>query len=216
LGVDAPRVLNLPGGEPILHHGASNGPQLLVLQPLFEEMNRCRALVSRLCRGLAARGFGCWLPDLPACGESEPSIESIGWTDWTVAIEDALALISREAEPAIGTVALRGGALLDAPSPSRWRLSPVAGASLLTDLRRAGLLASGAYPLTDAMSDRVSRAEPEGAARTVRLDGDERQCELRVAGPALWRRPEPLDHPDLAALLVEDIGAWASARLSTR
>ncbi|MDB5738004.1 MAG: hypothetical protein JWO65_1672 [Sphingomonas bacterium] len=204
-----PRVLSLRGGEPILHHGASDGPQLLLLQPLFEEMNRCRALVATLCRILAARGFGCWLPDLPGCGESLRELDTVGWDDWTGAIEETSALIRRETgNAAIGTVAIRGGALLDAPAPHRWRLSPVAGASLLTDLRRAGLLASGAYPLSDALADPLSQAEPHESARVVRLDGDERPCDLQLQGPAIWRRPEPYAAPELAALIAEDVQDW--------
>ncbi len=207
-----PRVSSLPGGEPILHYGGAAGPQLLVLQPLFEEMNRCRALVAALCRGVAARGIGCWLPDLPGCGESERTLEGVGWRAWTGAVDDALALIARDAgSPALGTVAIRGGALLDTGSPRRWRLSPVAGASLVTDLRRSGLLASGAYALGEALSAPLSAADPIGAARVVRLVGDERPCDLRVEGPMVWRRPEPLAAPDLAAALVEDIAAWSEA-----
>jgi pimeloyl-ACP methyl ester carboxylesterase len=204
-----PRVLSLPGGEPILHYGAAAGRQLLVLQPLFEEMNRCRALVAALCRDLAARGIGCWLPDLPGCGESERALEEIGWADWTGAVDHALALIAREGGgTAFGTVALRGGALLDASTERRWRLSPVAGASLVTDLRRSGLLASGAYALGEALSGPLASAEPDGAARVVRLTGDERPCDRSVDGPVLWRRPEPLAAPELAAALAEDIAAW--------
>ncbi|HEY0270155.1 MAG TPA: hypothetical protein VGC10_04100, partial [Sphingomonas sp.] len=187
-------------------------PQLLLLQPLFEEMNRCRALVARLCRDFAARGHGCWLPDLPGCGESARALESVGWSDWTGTIEAALALVARESgAPAVATVAIRGGALLDAPSPRRWRLSPVAGASLLTDLRRAGLLASGAYPLPPALAGPLGGAEPDGSARVMRLDGDERPCDLRGTGPALWRRPEPLDSPELAAAIAGDVDRWIAA-----
>ena len=207
-----PRVLTLPGGEPILHYGAADGPQLLVLQPLFEEMNRCRALVAALCRGLAARGLGCWLPDLPGCGESTRALKTVGWSDWTDSASCALALIAHETgAPALGTVAIRGGALLDTPAPRRWRLSPVAGASLVTDLRRSGLLASGAYALAEALSTPLRAAEPGDTARIVRLVGDERPCDVRVDGPTLWRRPEPLAAPELAALLAEDIAAWSAA-----
>ncbi len=206
-----PRVLTLPGGEPILHYGAADGPQLLVLQPLFEEMNRCRALIATLCRDLATRGIGCWLPDLPGCGESARALATVGWGDWTGATADARALIVQETgSPALGSVAIRGGALLDAPAPRRWRLSPVAGASLVTDLRRSGLLASGAYALAEALSGPLCAAEPDGEARVARLAGDERPCDVRVDGPMLWRRPEPLSAPDLAALLAEDIDAWAA------
>jgi hypothetical protein len=204
-----PRVLSLPGGEPLLHYGPATGPQLLVLQPLFEEMNRCRALVAALCRGLATRGVGCWMPDLPGCGESVRGLEAVRWSDWTDAVGATCSWIAAESgAPPAGSVALRGGALLDTGAARRWRLSPVSGASLLTDLRRSGLLASGAYPLGAALAEPLNRAQPEGAARTVRLSGDERPCDARIDGPAIWRRPEPESAAALADTLVEDITTW--------
>ena len=207
-----PRVLTLPGGEPILHYGPADGPQLLVLQPLFEEMNRCRALVAALCRGLAAQGIGCWQPDLPGCGDSVRALETVGWGDWTTAIDDARALIAGETGGTThGAVSIRGGALLDAAAARRWRLSPVAGKSLFTDLRRAGLLASGAYALGDGLSEPLGRADTKGAARIVRLAGDEREADRHVEGPIVWRRSEPVAAPDLAAVLADDIAAWCAA-----
>ena len=209
-----PRVLSLPGGEPMLHYGAGDGPQIIVLQPLFEEMNRCRLVVATLSRALAARGFGCWLPDLPGCGDSARALESVGWNDWLKAVLDSSRLVATDTGQApFGTIAIRGGALLDRGGTRRWRFSPVTGASLMTDLRRSGLLARGAYPLAGPLAEAVGRAEADTAAetRTVRLDGDERPCDLRVAGPAVWRRPEPLAAPELAALLADDIAAWATA-----
>jgi hypothetical protein len=207
-----PRVLSYGEGETLLAYGPAEGPQLVLLQPLFEEMNRCRALVARLCRYLSARGYGCWLPDLPGCGESRRALESVGWQDWTDAVDDVLAIVARDSgSPAVGSVAIRGGCLLDAPSPRRWRLSPVPGASLLTDLRRARLLAGGAYQLSDTFAASLQGAEPGAGARVLRLDGDDRPCDRHLPGPPLWRRPEPEDSPELAEWLAEDIDAWASA-----
>lgn len=205
-----PRVLSLPGGEPILHHGPSDGLQFLVLQPLFEEMNCCRAFVARLCRGLAAHGYGCWLPDLPGCGESARALETVRWSDWLDAVMELDRLLAVETGQApYGTISIRGGALLDSAGMRRWRLSPVSGASLVTDLRRSGLSASGAYPLTDDLADALGQAEPDGSAgaRTLRLLGDDRAADRHVDGPALWRRPEPIDDPVFAATLVGDIVA---------
>ena len=50
--------------------GAADAPPILFVPPLFEEMNRTRALIAAIMRALAARGYGCWLPDLPGTGES--------------------------------------------------------------------------------------------------------------------------------------------------
>src|SRR5687767_1953312 len=93
-----------------------DGPALLFLPPLFEEMNRTRALLAATMRALAARGFGCWLPDLPGTGESERALEAVSWTDWREAAAEAF-----KAAGAVASVGLRGGTLLDDPAPARWR-----------------------------------------------------------------------------------------------
>ena len=173
-------------------------------------MNRCRALVVAVCRGLAARGFGCWLPDLPGTGESLRVLDDVAWADWTAAIADAAALIGRETGTSPASIAIRGGALLDAPFAKRWRLSPVAGASLHADLRRAGLTgeAFAGYAMSPTLAASLAAAVPAGDARTVRLAGDERDADLRLDGPPPWRRAEPVSDAALSASLIDDIAAF--------
>jgi hypothetical protein len=212
---DAPRVHDLTGGA-LLSYGPSDGPQLIVLQPLFEEMNRCRALVVAVCRTLAARGIGCWLPDLPGTGESPLALEEVGWDDWHAAVIATADLIVHETGSRPRSVAIRGGALLDgAIDGPRWRLSPVPGASLLTDLRRSAL-ASGSgeapagYTIPPALAEALQGAVPDNAPaiRTIRLTGDARPANAHVDGPALWRRSEPASDAALAALLADDMTEW--------
>jgi hypothetical protein len=207
--VPRPRALSLPDGTPMLAYGAQDARPLLLLQPLFEEANRCRALIATLCRTLATRGIGCWLPDWPGTGESPHALDDTRWPDWIAAVEAALRLSG-----ARHVAAIRGGALLDADVPAgceRWRFVPVAGASLLTDLRRTALAGgdgSAGYPVPPGLHAALAAAEPRGSARTLRLEGDARPCDLRLPGPALWRRAEPAGNDTLAALLADDIAAW--------
>jgi pimeloyl-ACP methyl ester carboxylesterase len=186
------------------------GPALLFLPPLFEEMNRTRALLATVMRGLAAEGFACWLPDLPGTGESERALGTVAWEDWREAATAAF-----EAAAAIATVGVRGGALLDRPSPVRWRFAPIAGASLARDLARAGLMAEGGggYAPTEALLAALAAAEPETGAnvRTVRLASDRAEAELKLDGAPLWRRAEPQNSYELAAAIVSDIGQWVRA-----
>ena len=95
-----------------------SGRALLFLPPLFEEMNRTRALLASTMRALAAQGFECWLPDLPGTGESERALEEVSWQDWREAAAAAF-----EAAGASASVSLRGGALLDEAAPARWRIA---------------------------------------------------------------------------------------------
>ena len=185
-----------------------DGPALLFLPPLFEELNRTRALLAATMRRLAAKGFGCWLPDLPGTGESERALAEISWQDWREAAAAAVA-----AAGAVVTVAVRGGALLDEAAPARWRFAPATGASLARDLARAGLMTEGGggYSPSQALLGPLAAAEPAPGAivRTLRLATDRAEADLKVDGPALWRRSEPGTSDDLADALAADLAAWS-------
>jgi hypothetical protein len=215
-----PRVHRYADGEFMLAYGPKSGPQILVLQPLFEEMNRCRAFVADLCRTLATRGIGCWLPDLPGTGESLRPLESIGWADWVTAGDDAAMLIGTETGTPPLSVAIRGGALIESDQASRrWRLSPTTGRSLLSDLRRSALASGGdpaapaGYRIGDNLVTRLETGVLPGGSdiRTLRLLSDDREADLRIEGTPIWRRPEPVSDPAMLALVADDIAEWARA-----
>jgi hypothetical protein len=190
--------------------GAEGAPALLFLPPLFEELNRTRALLSATMRALAAEGFGCWLPDLPGTGESERSLEEVSWQDWRDAAAAAFA-----ASGTAATISLRGGALLDDMADARWRFAPVAGSSLARDLSRAGLMTEGGggYAPSEALLAALGAAEPAAGeiVRTARLATDRAEAELKLEGPPLWRRAEPQTSPELAAAMALDISTWVRA-----
>lgn len=187
-----------------------SGPALLFLPPLFEEMNRTRALLAAAMRKLAALGFQCWLPDLPGTGESERALESVTWADWREAAAAAFKTAG-----AVASVSLRGGALLDAAAPARWRFAPATGASLARDLARAGLMTEGGggYSPSLALLDPLAAAEPEagGKVRTIRLSTDRGEADLKLEGPPLWRRAEPQNSSELAEAMALDISQWVRA-----
>ncbi len=56
---------------------AEDAPAILFVPPLFEEMNRTRALIVAVMRRLAKRGHGCWLLDLGGTGESERDLAEV-------------------------------------------------------------------------------------------------------------------------------------------
>jgi pimeloyl-ACP methyl ester carboxylesterase len=184
-----------------------SGPSLLFLPPLFEEMNRTRALLVSAMRALAGRGFGCWLPDLPGTGESERALADVSWQEW---LEAAAAAF--EAAGAVATVGLRGGALLDGAASVRWRFAPATGASLARDLARAGLMAEGGggYAPSGALLAALAEAEPAtgGHIRTLRLSTDRGEADRKLEGPPLWRRAEPQNSPELADAMASDISQW--------
>jgi len=207
--------------EWLMRIGAPEGRPLLFLAPLFEEMNRTRALLAATMRALAPRGYCCWLPDLPGTGESERALDDIGWDDWRDAARDAAAAVAVKAGRSPAIASLRGGALLDdaAEAACRWRFAPADGASLSRDLLRASLVAPhqraagldlAGYRLSEALLDALAKAIPAPLEplRVVRLASDRGDADAKLDGPALWRRSEPASSPALAAALAEDFSAW--------
>lgn len=208
------------------------GAPVLLVPPLFEELNRCRALLAHVIRGLASAGFMAVLPDLPGTGESLRSLDATGWEDWI----GALGMLSfdlnvRAQVPLLAS--FRGGCLLEeqVDAIGRWRFAPpVAGSALTRDLVRAKqatmpdkpradtieaaarteLTEFAGYPVPPALWAGVSEATlPDAdAVRTVRLETDPAPADLKLAGKPLWRQSEPGNDPALAALLATDIAQW--------
>jgi pimeloyl-ACP methyl ester carboxylesterase len=194
--------------------GPPHAPSILFLPPLFEEMNRTRALIAAIMRRVAARGFGCWLPDLPGTGESLRPLETINWESWRSAVAAAAQQVGHGGQMA-AVVSIRGGALLDdgIASACAWRLSPVPGASLVRDLERAGLASGGGaagYAPRDTLLGPLGRAEPApiDRLRTARLSSDRADADLKLDFPPLWRRAEPETSSELAHLIAHDITEW--------
>ncbi len=198
------------GDEVMMRIGAAGAPPILFVPPLFEELNRTRALLAAVMRGLAGRGFACHLPDLPGTNESAVPLERCRWEDWRAAVRAAAAALERPA-----MVAVRGGALLDdaAEAFCFYRFASAEGASLARDLARSGLVSAGGsagYPLDDALSAalREAKLQPVAPLRVARLASDLAEADARLEGPALWRRSEPGTSSELAELLASDISEW--------
>jgi pimeloyl-ACP methyl ester carboxylesterase len=186
--------------------GDPAAPLLLFLPPLFEEMNRVRALLAATMRIVAAAGYCCSLPDLPGTGESEHPLDETSWQDWLNAARAA-------GEGARAVVGIRGGCLLDQGlGPCLWRLAPVEGASLVRDLERAGLVGEGGgagYAPSAALLESLRAASPAGEARVVRLANDRGEADFKLEGPPLWRRSEPQNSSQLSDAIASDIVEWA-------
>lgn len=202
--------------EWLMRMGPLDATPVLILPPLFEEMNRSRAFLAAVMRGLAAAGLGCWLPDLPGTGESETPLAACGWDVWKEAVAAAADHICRSVGQRPMAVSVRGGCLLDGQSAAAgwWRLAPVAGASLVRDLERSGLAGgvplAGYRPSPGLLAD-LAAALPADAAplRTVRLASDPKAADAKLQGPALWRRSEPGRADALAEIAAADIAAWS-------
>ena len=195
--------------------GRPHAPAILFVPPLFEEMNRTRALIAAAMRWLAKRGHGCWLIDLSGTGESERDLAEVRWDDWRHDVTSAAAYIAEKArKPLIASV--RGGALVDDGAVARgwWRFAPQDGAAAARDMVRAGLAGGVEYAGYAPSGDLKARLEaatpaPVRTLRTVRLASDRGEADVKLDGPALWRRSEPGASPELAAALAADLHKWS-------
>jgi hypothetical protein len=201
--------------EWLLRIGRPHAPAILFVPPLFEEMNRTRALIVAAMRRLARGGQCCWLPDLAGSGESERDLPQVGWEDWrhdVTAASDHIA--GKGKRPLIAS--LRSGALLDDAAEARgwWRFAPQDGAAVARDMIRSGL-AGGAewagYTPSDALRTvlETARPAPVRRLRTVRLATDRAEADAKLEGPALWRRSEPGSSAALADSLAADLQRWS-------
>ena len=204
------------GPEWLLRIGDPAAAPILIIAPLFEEMNRTRALIVATMRALAAEGHCCWLPDLTGTGESLASLSDARWDDWRHDVTRAAEHVAGAHGQAPLIAALRGGCLLDdaVQGAGHWRFAPVPGASLARDLDRASLGGgaewAGYHEASAGLRQGLAGATPADVAplRTVRLSTDAAAADAKVEGPALWRRSEPGNSADLAAALAKAIAEW--------
>lgn len=197
--------------------GRANAPAILFVPPLFEEMNRTRALILAMMRWLAKRGQSAWLLDLGGTGESERALEDMCWDDWRHDVTAAAAHIAgRARKPLIAS--LRGGALLDDEAAARgwWRFAPIDGAAVVRDMERSGLAGgvewagySPSTALRHALAEATPGHVPARKLRVLRLATDRNEADAKVEGPALWRRSEPGQSAELATALASDLLAWS-------
>ncbi len=211
--------------EAMLRLGPKDGPLVLIVPPLFEEVNRTRHFLVEVMRGLATRQIGSILPDLPGTNDSMVDTLEARLGDWRAALTSFPA-------PA-ATVAVRGGALIDdaVAAELHWRLAPDSGARLLRDMLRSTAMSAGtktgeleATARTQPTKLAGNMIHPElfvslecavpsesGKIRTVRIEGDPGAADACFPGLPLWRRAEPDHDPELAKAVVADIAHWMAS-----
>ncbi len=210
---------------PCVVRGPANGRPLLIVQPLFEEMNRTRRLLALIAADLAAAGIRSWMPDLPGTGDAEDGMD---WASWQQSLLRLHAnLESQIAEP-VAVFAVRGGALLTNVFPRRYVLAPVSsGAALLRDLLRSRAAANrddgeradrlaellktepidlAGYRVTPALASHLGEAVLDPGDARIATVGDG-----GFAGPPVWRQGEPEDARALASAVAADVLRWMNA-----
>lgn len=196
--------------------------QIMIVPPLFDEMNRVRAMLVGAMRVLAERGVTTLLPDLPGCNESlapiaEQSIES--WKHAIAAAADQLA--------ATHVASIRGGTLVvgDIALP-QWQLAPVKGASLLKTMLRTRLASDKEAGISSSMESLMADAQDGplylsgtrlGAEMLAGLDNavpDDAAFEAALgdlAGKPLWLRAEPQEDAEMSTALAAELDRWSAS-----
>jgi hypothetical protein len=216
--------------EHVLGFGAPDAPRkILIIPPLFDEMNRVRQMLIVVMRDLAALGVTTILPDLPGTNESLALMPEQDLDSWRTAM-----VLAAEQLKATHIAAIRGGVLIDdgLPDLPHWRLAPVKGASLIKMMMRAriasdkeaGITTTTDDLLAEALASRVElsgnvlnlkmveqlmAAEPASLhdVRTITL-GDDPDM---IQGSALWLRAEPQDDATMSAAIAVDLDRWSAS-----
>jgi hypothetical protein len=205
--------------------GAWHARQILIIPPLFDEMNRTRRMLVQAMRDLDKRGVGSMLVDLPGCNESMAGLAEQSLDSWRAAVAACAEQLG-----ATHVSSLRGGALVDdASALPHWRLAPAKGSSLLKAMirtriagekeagkatteaelmgaARAAPLELGGNMLGPDMVARLVTAEPAPLANLT-----ERKLGEDISGSPLWLRAEPQDDAAMSASIAADLDRWSAS-----
>jgi hypothetical protein len=210
--------------ENALCFGLHHDRRILILPPLFDEMNRVRRMLVQAMRDLDAQGCGSIMPDLPGCNESLAALDVQDLSLWRSAVVAASSQFG-----ATHVAAIRGGALIDDALPDlpHWRLAPAKGQSLLKTMIRTriagakeeGVALTEAGLLADAQSRPVSFAGNRLSPAMVAQLGEavpaelgnavERRLGEDIQGSTLWLRAEPQDDLAMSQSIAHDLAAWS-------
>jgi hypothetical protein len=203
--------------------------RIIIIPPLFDEMNRMRRVIVSAMRDLAARNIASFLPDLPGCNESSALLRDQDMAGW----RESIAAASQQCG-ATHVAAFRGGCLLDdaVPYVPKWRLSPVKGASLLKTLLRARIASSKESGASETSESLIIKGQETGvelagnwfspnmfsslqnaevAPNDLAYEAILGDGEANVRGGALWLRAEPQDDPAMAASIALCVDQWSAS-----
>ena len=202
---------------------AGEGPRrLLIIPPLFDEMNRMRRTLVLAMRTLAGMGVSCILPDLPGLNESKTPLHQCQLADWNAAINRASIEANVTHVASLRSACVLDGALNALP---RWRNAAIGGDRVITQLVRAQMASDKANGIRSFRAD-YDNGEGGGAvhlagfmlsaamvqdlnqAALSHVDGAQ-DCQVDASlGPPLWLRAEPGESPEFARALAASWREW--------
>ncbi len=197
--------------------------RVLIVPPLFDELNRMRRLLAGVMRQLDRADIDSFLIDLPGTNESTAALADQDCGSWQRAVDRAA-----ETFGASHVLGVRGGALFVPAHLPGWLYAPVAGSALLTRLARSRTIAARDAGREETVGHLLETGAREGidlagyrlgAAMVVELS--QRTAPARsnlamidqqsIGGGGLWLRAEPGDAPEQVAALAGRLIAGAPA-----
>ena len=216
--------------ELCLRLGARSFRRVMLVPPLFDEMNRMRKMLVDVMRLLEPLKVGSFLPDLPGTNESLTALEQVTLSDWQNAIKACA-----EQHGISHIASFRGGAMAVTrmTAENHWIFSPIKGATILRTMMRTRVAADRESGLNTSLADLTGQAEVApielagnilgsqlfmqlNAAdipdmpnqRMVRLESDGKPSDIHIPGSALWLRAEPDDDLTMSSAIARDIAEW--------
>lgn len=209
--------------EYCLSYGAVDSARtILIVPPLFDEMNRTRRMLVEAMRALGEQGERTLLLDLPGSNESVSDISGQSLSNWRQAVVDCASQLS-----ATHIASIRGGCLIDdATNLPLWRLSPAKGGSLLKTMLRTRIVADKEAGISTTAEQLLTEAQTAPLDLAGVLLGQEMLAELDMALPStttgihevtladvkgapLWLRAEPGDDPAMSATIAAELAHWS-------
>lgn len=208
--------------------------RVLLVLPLFDEMNRLRRTAAMAMRILGDRSIATLIPDLPGTHESEAALDTQSLDSWAMAVAAAA-----DQWHASHIASFRGGALIDhgpAALP-HWRCAPARGANLLKTMLRTRIAADKEAGVATSSSDLLEQAAigpvelagnlfgpamiaslseaqaadlPDLTALAL-ASGNSTPAPGEITGSPLWLRAEPGEDPAFAKAIADGITAWVTA-----
>lgn len=207
--------------EHCLSFGETNAARtILIVPPLFDEMNRTRRMLVEAMRALAGRGIRTLVPDLPGCNESLADLTEQSLDAWRRAVADCAEKVG-----ATHIASLRGGTLIDDKvALPRWRLAPVKGSSLVKTMLRTRIVADKEAGLVTTAEQLLAGAPVElsgnmlGADMLASLEAGEPSIDeahhvalADIGGTPLWLRAEPGEDEAMSAAIADSLDRWSAS-----
>ncbi len=194
---------------------------ILIIAPLFAEMNKMRRTLTEVMRLLSEHKVQCSMPDLPGCHESLSPLNQQSLEDWKAAVK-----ASMDKREISHIASFRGGALIDDLGLPTWRLNRVNGAKLIKTMMRSKVISlreAGQNITLEKLHDQAQHDGIELAGYEIsaqlfnQLNAamphiDDNISELTVNqdidGSPLWLRSEPEYDKILGQSISQSLLKW--------